>query len=110
MKFAKISQIAFSGFLALGLVAASPSLFAQSQAAHQVVKAQKLPDIRSGMTKADVEKILGKPAAAPIWLSGASTWAYQTDLDSGMRYDVDFGSDGKVVRAGLYRVNETGNT
>lgn len=110
MKFSKIQQIAFGGFLALGLLASSPAVFAQSQVVRQVVKAQSLPDIRSGMTKTDVEKILGKPVAAPTWLSGASTWAYQTDLDAGMRYDVDFGADGKVNRAGLYRAYETGNT
>lgn len=109
MNFFKISKIAI-GFFALGLAAASPSVFAQNQAADQVVAAQKLPDIRTGMTKTDVEKVLGKPVAAPVWLSGANTWVYRTDLDSGMRYDVDFGADGKVIRAGLYRANETGNS
>ena len=73
MKFSNIQQAAFGGFLALGLLVSSPAVFAQSQVVRQAVKTQSLPDIRSGMTKADVEKILGKPTATPTWLSGAST-------------------------------------
>ncbi|MDP5239492.1 outer membrane protein assembly factor BamE [Uliginosibacterium sp. 31-16] len=110
MKFKNISRIALSSLLALGLIAVSPVSFSQDGMPASLVKAQKLPDIRLGMTKSEVEHVLGKPANTPKWLSGGSTWGYSTDIGYSTRYDVDFGADGKVTRAGLYQVYSTGNT
>lgn len=110
MKLTNISRIAFSGLLALGLIAVSPASFSQDGIPASSVKAQKLPEIRSGMTKSEVEHVLGKPANATSWLSGGSTWAYSTDIGYSTRYDVDFGADGQVTSAGLYRAYNTGNT
>lgn len=95
--------------VATGFLATSPALFAKDGTPAPIIKLDQLPVVKSGLSAAEVEHALGRPASKPVWLNGTTTWTYDTD-DWKQRFDVDFGADGKVSRTMLYQRAGSGNT
>ena len=73
-----------------------------------VVDPRQEPQIQIGMTKTEVQNVIGKPPREQTYaLAKGSTWVYsvrgrpQLDFISAEHivYEVDFGADGRVIRA-----------
>jgi outer membrane protein assembly factor BamE (lipoprotein component of BamABCDE complex) len=110
MKISTIIRSSAAALTALSLLAISPVALAHHDSPASTFKIKQLPDsVKFGMSPAEVEHLLGQPVNKPVWFSGATTWTYRTDA-SNQRFDVDFGTDGKVKSVGLYKTAETGNT
>ena len=95
MKASLFSKAALIAIASLGIAGAVQA---------KDLQPQDFNAVKAGMTQAQVEQALGKPVQARNFsLSNTSTWTYNT-TDSFSRngdrvYDVDFGSDGKVISA-----------
>jgi len=109
MNASHLVRSSVAALAAIGFLAGSPALFAKDGMPAPTIKLDQLPVVKSGLSAAEVEHALGKPASKPVWLNGTTTWTYDTDNWT-QRFDVDFGADGKVSRAMLYQRASSGNT
>lgn len=109
MNASHLVRSSVAALAAIGFLAGSPALFAKDGTPAPTVKLDQLPVVKSGLSAAEVEHALGRPASKPVWLNGTTTWTYDTD-DWKQRFDVDFGADGKVSRTMLYQRAGSGNT
>jgi outer membrane protein assembly factor BamE (lipoprotein component of BamABCDE complex) len=91
----------------LGLLCASATLAMAAKG--YVVDPRDERLIQPGMTKAEVQSMIGKPPREKTYaIAPGSTWVYSVrgkphiDFISpeNMVYEVDFGADGRVLRAG----------
>ena len=95
------------GVVLIGLVFGMGSALAAKNG--YVVDPRQEPQIQMGMSKSEVENLLGKPPREATYaVAKGSTWVYsvrgrpQIDFISteNIVYEVDFSSDGRVVWAG----------
>ena len=110
MKFSNTLRSGATALAVLGLLAVSPASFAKDGSKAQTIQVAQLPTtVKAGMSGTEVEHLLGTPTTKPTWLNGTSTWTYETD-DWKQRFDVDFGTDGKVKGTMIYQRASSGNT
>ena len=102
MNASHLIRSSVAALAAIGFLAGSPALFAKDATPAPPLKLAQLPVVKSGLSAAEVEHALGRPASKSVWLNGTTTWIYDTD-DWNQRFDVDFGADGKVSGTMLYQ-------
>jgi outer membrane protein assembly factor BamE (lipoprotein component of BamABCDE complex) len=102
LHYQKMGKLALTGVLfGVGVAWAAQSGY--------VVDPRQEPLIQPGMTKVEVQNLIGRPPRESTYaIATGSTWVYgvrgkpQIDFMSAENivYEVDFDKDGKVVRAG----------
>jgi hypothetical protein len=99
----RLTQFGLAQFVLAGAMVAGAAL-AHAAAPGFTVQARDQQLVKVGMTQDEVRAALGKPARTlRLQASSATTWTYQRP-EVEVVFDVDFGSDGKVITAGERRV------
>lgn len=97
-------RLAMAAALALAAAAVAPAALAVERFGFDT---DRIPLIKPGMTQAEVQQALGRPARTQHYsLSQSTTWTYDVDPLSAEQviFDVDFDAQGRVAASGERRL------